>query len=91
MLLTLGLNSGCVTTKQSAHTDSGFSCVYPSEADVMPVGTVKITEYSQTGITEAYIQSNALLDIANKRLMSVGDFIREAKKKEAAHNAKKGG
>lgn len=83
MLLTLGLNSGCVSTKQSAYTETPYSCVYPSEVDVMPVGTVKITEYSQTGITEAYIQSNALLDIANKRLISVGDFIRQAKQKEA--------
>lgn len=89
MLLTLALNSGCVSTKQSAYTETAYSCVYPSEADVLPVGTVKITEYSQTGITEAYIQSNAQLDIANKRLMSVGEFIRQAKQKEA--QARKGG
>lgn len=83
MLLTLGLNSGCVSTNKGAHTDSGYSCVYPSEADVLPVGTVKITEYTQTGVTEAYIQTNAKLDIANQRLISVGDFIRKAKQKEA--------
>lgn len=52
----------------------------------MPVGTVKITEYTQTGITEAYIQSNAQLDIANKRLMSVGEFVRRAKIAEANAN-----
>lgn len=53
---------------------------------MMPVGTVKVTEYTQTGITEAYISSNSQLDIANNKLLSISEFVRRAKIAEAKAN-----
>lgn len=59
-----------------------YECTYPSEADTMPVGTVKITEYTQTGIVEAYVRANGQIDIANARLDAIMKFIQTAKLKE---------
>lgn len=65
--------------KQKEYIQTEYTCEYPSAVDMQPVGTVRITEYTQTGITEAYVSSNALLDIANRKLMSIGEFVRRAK------------
>lgn len=53
---------------------------------MMPVGTVKVTEYTQTGVLEAYISSNSQLDIANNKLLSISEFVRRAKIAEANAN-----
>ena len=57
-------------------------CIYPSEVDTMPVGTVKVTEYTQTGILEAYVLANGQIDLANLKLGAIRDFIQQAKQRE---------
>lgn len=72
--------------KPTEFTDTQYVCEYPSQVDMMPVGTVKVTEYTQTGVLEAYISSNSQLDIANNKLLSIGEFVRRAKIAEANAN-----
>ena len=48
----------------------------------MPVGTVKVTEYTQTGILEAYVLANGQIDLANLKLGAIRDFIQQAKQRE---------
>lgn len=86
ILCTLLSLTSCVSMKPTEFTDTQYVCEYPSQVDMMPVGTVKVTEYTQTGITEAYISSNSQLDIANNKLLSIGEFVRRAKIAEAKAN-----
>lgn len=48
----------------------------------MPVGTVKVTEYTQTGILEAYVMANGQVDLANMKLGAIREFVQQAKEKE---------
>lgn len=57
-----------------------YMCEYPNEGDVLPEPTVTIAEFTETGLVEAYVLSNAQLDKANLKLQAVLDFIRKAKK-----------
>ncbi len=86
ILCTLLSLTSCVSMKPTEFTDTQYVCEYPSQVDMMPVGTVKVTEYTQTGITEAYISSNSQLDIANNKLLSIGEFVRRAKIAQAKAN-----
>lgn len=86
MLCILLSLASCVSMKPNEYSNTQYTCEYPSQVDMMPVGTVKITEYTQTGITEAYISSNSQLDIANNKLLSIGEFVRRAKIAEANAN-----
>lgn len=64
-------------------------CIYPSEVDTMPVGTVKVTEYTQTGILEAYVMANGQVDLANMKLGAIREFVQQAKEKEREAATKK--
>lgn len=72
--------------KPTESTKGAYLCEYPSTADMLPVGTVRVLEYSETGILEAYISANAQLDVANLKLMGLGEFVRRAKAAEAAYH-----
>lgn len=53
------------------------------------MGTVKVTEYTQTGILEAYVMANGQVDLANMKLGAIREFVQQAKEKEREAATKK--
>ena len=74
------LLSGCSAMNKGVRTEYIYQCEYPSEADVLPVPTISIAEYTETGLLEAYVLANSQLDKANIELMTIAEFIAKAKK-----------